>query len=246
MRVIQTGKAQNYLLVALVTVSVSAGRILVAAEVMSDGTATLSCTEVELLIAHLSLSVPLLGALLTLLPWGKWFKLDQGREERLIKSGAIAISLLPLGLAIVLWFGYNKAIGGMQYQIDVPWIPLLNINYHMGVDGLSVPLVFLTTLLTTLGLYYSSHVIKERVREFFFLFLLLEMGMLGRLRLARSGAVLRLLGGRPGADVLPDRHLGPGERPAAVLGHQVLPLHAGRLGVHAAGDHRHLLHYRHV
>ena len=49
----------------------------------------------------------------------------------------------------------------------------------MGVDGLSVPLVFLTTFLTTLGLYYSSRVIKMRVQEFFFLFLLLEMGMLG-------------------------------------------------------------------
>ena len=56
---------------------------------------------------------------------------------------------------------------------------MLNINYHMGVDGLSVPLVFLTTFLTTLGLYYSSRVIKVRVREFFFLFLMLEMGMLG-------------------------------------------------------------------
>ncbi len=123
--------------------------------------------------------VPLIGALLTLLPWGRWLKLDKAREERLIKYGAIAISLLPLGLAIALWFGYNKAIGGMQFQVDVPWIPMLNINYHMGVDGLSVPLVFLTTFLTTLGLYYSSRVIKVRVREFFFLFLLLEMGMLG-------------------------------------------------------------------
>jgi NADH-quinone oxidoreductase subunit M len=123
--------------------------------------------------------VPLVGALLTLLPWGKWFKLDKAGEERLIKYGAIAISLLPLGLAIMLWFGYDKTAGGMQFQINVPWISILNINYHMGVDGLSVPLVFLTTFLTTLGLYYSSRVIKVRVREFFFLFLLLEMGMLG-------------------------------------------------------------------
>ena len=67
-----------------------------------------------------------------------------------------------------------------------------------------------------------------------------------RLRLARSGAVLRVLGDRPGADVLPDRHLGPGEGPAAVLGHQVLPLHAGRFGLHAAGHPGHLLHHRHV
>ena len=151
----------------------SAGCIFAAAEVIHGG---LFMTNSLLTIITF---VPLLGALLVLLPWGKWFKLDQPREERLIKTGALAISLLPLGLAIVLWFGYNKAIGGMQYQIDVPWIPILNINYHLGVDGLSVPLVFLTTFLTTLGLYYSSRVIKVRVREFFFLFLMLEMGMLG-------------------------------------------------------------------
>ena len=123
--------------------------------------------------------LPLLGALLTLLPWGKWFRLDKAREESAIKNGAILFSLLPLALAIVLWFAYDKAAGGMQFQVNVPWIPMLNINYHMGVDGLSVPLVFLTTFLTTLGLWYSARVIKVRVREFFFLFLLLEMGMLG-------------------------------------------------------------------
>jgi NADH-quinone oxidoreductase subunit M len=122
---------------------------------------------------------PLVGALLTLLPWGKWFRLDKEREERLIKTGAIAISLLPLGLAIMLWFAYRQTPGGMQYQVLVPWIPAINVSFHIGVDGLSVPFVALTTFLTTLGLFYSSRVIKTRVREFFFLFLLLEMGMLG-------------------------------------------------------------------
>ncbi len=123
--------------------------------------------------------VPLVGAILTLLPWGKWLGMDKLREERLIKYGAIAISLLPLGLAIGLWFGYNKSVGGMQFDVKVPWISMLNINYHMGVDGLSIPLIFLTTFLTTLGLWYSARTIKTRVREFFFLFLLLEMGMTG-------------------------------------------------------------------
>jgi len=123
--------------------------------------------------------VPLLGAILTLLPWGKWLSLDKAREERLIKNGAIAISLLPLGLAIALWFGYNQGLGGFQFEIMAPWISAININYHMGVDGLSIPLIFLTTFLTTLGLWYSAHTIKVRVREFFFLFLLLEMGMTG-------------------------------------------------------------------
>jgi len=123
--------------------------------------------------------VPLLGAILTLLPWGKWLGMDKAREERLIKNGAIAISLLPLGLALILVAGYNSAATGFQFEIKVPWITALNVHYHLGVDGLSVPLIFLTTFLTTLGLWYSARTIKTRVREFFFLFLLLETGMTG-------------------------------------------------------------------
>jgi NADH-quinone oxidoreductase subunit M len=123
--------------------------------------------------------VPLIGAVLVLLPWGRWLNRDKAGEEDLIKKGAIALSLLPLGLSIILWFAYDKAAGGFQFEVNVPWISAIDVNYHMAVDGLSVPLIFLTTFLTTLGLWYSARTIKTRVREFFFLFLLLEMGMLG-------------------------------------------------------------------
>ena len=67
----------------------------------------------------------------------------------------------------------------MQFEESVPWIPALNVYYQVGVDGISVPFVFLTALLTTLCLFYSSYTINERVKEFFALFLLLEMGMFG-------------------------------------------------------------------
>ena len=60
---------------------------------------------------------PLVGALLTLLPWGKWFSLDKAREERLIKLGATAISTLPLGLAIMLMFATFGRVD------DAPRIP---------------------------------------------------------------------------------------------------------------------------
>ena len=127
----------------------------------------------------------------------------------------------------MLWFGYNKAIGRMQFQVDVPWIPLLNINYHMGVDGLSVPLVFLTTFLTTLGLYSTFGVIKVRVREFFFLFLVLEMGMLGVF--VSLDLVLFYVFWEIG--LVPMYFLigiwGWQSRPQYCR-HQVLPLHAGR------------------
>ena len=67
----------------------------------------------------------------------------------------------------------------MAYEVKVPWIPSLGVSYHIGADGLSVPLIFLTALLTTLGLYYSASVINKRVKEFFALFLFLSTGMFG-------------------------------------------------------------------
>jgi NADH-quinone oxidoreductase subunit M len=126
-------------------------------------------------ILTLTVFIPLVAAIVVLfLPRS---------NERLIKLWSIAISLVPLALTIYLMVNYYTshipAGGGMQYQVKLPWIPQLNSFYHLGADGLSVPLLFLTALLSTLGLYYSSFTIKKRVKEFFFLFLLLEMGMMG-------------------------------------------------------------------
>ena len=115
--------------------------------------------------------VPLLGALVVLF-------LPKEREN-LIKNWAVLISLVPLALSVFLWFSYNQAQGSYQFVELLPWIPQLGASYHLGVDGLSVPLIFLTALLTTLGLFYSKFTIKRRVKEFFLLFLLLEMGMFG-------------------------------------------------------------------
>ncbi len=114
--------------------------------------------------------VPLLASLIVLcMPKDK---------ERLIKQFSIAVSFIPLILSILLWANLDKD-GGIQFEELVAWIPAIHVNYHVGADGLSVPLIFLTALLTTLSLFYSSFTIKNRVKEFFFLFLLLEMGMFG-------------------------------------------------------------------
>jgi NADH-quinone oxidoreductase subunit M len=102
-----------------------------------------------------------------------------GGNDRLIKTGSTVASLLPLGLSIYLMFAYNFDQGGMQFVTLAPWIPPLNASYHLGVDGLSVPMIFLTTLLSTLSFYYSASVINKRVKEYFFLFHLLQMSMLG-------------------------------------------------------------------
>src|SRR4030042_1774022 len=115
--------------------------------------------------------VPLIGVLLILL--------IPKEEERTIKQMSVGISFVPLLLSIALWFAYNQQAGGFQFETNAAWIPAIGVRYHVGADGLSIPLIFLTTLLTTLGLIYSSFTITRRVKEFFFLFLLLEMGMLG-------------------------------------------------------------------
>ncbi|MGQ9552937.1 MAG: complex I subunit 4 family protein [Anaerolineae bacterium] len=115
--------------------------------------------------------IPLLAALVVLLL--------PATNERAIKRVAVVAATITLALGAIIWGGYDRGTGGIQFEELAPWIPNIDVNYHMGVDGLSVPLVFLTTLLTPLGLFYSAFTIKQRVKEFFFLFLLLETGLLG-------------------------------------------------------------------
>ncbi|MHB9037654.1 MAG: complex I subunit 4 family protein [Armatimonadota bacterium] len=99
-----------------------------------------------------------------------------------IKGAAILISIVPLVMSIWMWFAYKHGgpqfPNGSQFGINLPWIPSLGVSFAMGVDGLSVPLIFLTTLLSTLSLIYS-HFIEVRPKEYFWMFLLLETGMLG-------------------------------------------------------------------
>ena len=114
---------------------------------------------------------PLLAVLLILL--------IPREEERTIKRMAVGLSFIPLLLAIYLWLGYDQDVAGFQFEFITEWIPVINVNYHVGADGLSIPLVFLTALLTTLCMIYSSYTIHKRVKEFFLLFFLLQMGMFG-------------------------------------------------------------------
>ena len=115
--------------------------------------------------------IPLLGAVVV--------ALMPGKRERELKLVAVLFSVPSLVLALVAWLLSAQTAGEMQLLEEAAWIPTLNAHYRVGVDGISLPLVFLTTLLTTLSLFYSSYTIKRRVKEFFALFLLLETGMIG-------------------------------------------------------------------
>jgi NADH-quinone oxidoreductase subunit M len=116
---------------------------------------------------------------ITLLPLVGMLIVFAMRSDASIKRFALWWSLLPLALSIYLWFAYDQSAGGFQFEAIAPWIPPFNVFYHVGVDGFSVPMIFLTALLTTVSLWYSAHTIDTRVREYFGLFLLLETAMIG-------------------------------------------------------------------
>lgn len=124
-------------------------------------------TNILLLITFL----PTLGALLMLF--------IPGRLVRVIRWGALAISLVSFGLTIWLWFAFDaSAQSAFQFQSQLAWFDAIHSSLHFGVDGISLVMVLLTTLLTPLALLTAFN-IKEHVKAFMILFLLLETGMLG-------------------------------------------------------------------
>ncbi len=117
---------------------------------------------------------PLLGsAVVMILPRG---------NKNLVRWVALIFSLIPLALATLMWIWFNQdpcyGIADACFEQKVLWFPILKSYYHVGVDGISLTMVFLTTLLTPLAVLISWS-IEERVNLYMALFLLLEMGMLG-------------------------------------------------------------------
>jgi len=113
---------------------------------------------------------PIIGALITL-----FLPKD---NVKLIRWFAVIISLVPLAFSIFLWIEYDATQPGFQFVEKMPWYEVVNSSYHLGVDGISVPMILLTAILTPLALIISWS-ISENVRSYMILFLLLEAGMLG-------------------------------------------------------------------
>jgi NADH-quinone oxidoreductase subunit M len=99
-------------------------------------------------------------------------------ETRLLRWIALIGSLIPFILSLVLWFEFDPTQPGFQFQEIYEWNEAIKSSYHLGVDGLSLTMVMLTTLLTPLAIL-ASFKITDRVKMYMILFLLLEMSMLG-------------------------------------------------------------------
>jgi NADH-quinone oxidoreductase subunit M len=115
--------------------------------------------------------LPTLGAVALLL-------LD-GRDTRRLRLVALAVTAVTFAVSGLLWIGFDRARPGMQFVEQRAWIPGAGISYHLGVDGISLLLVLLTTLLTPLCLLSAWTQVTTRVKEFLVAMCLLETGMLG-------------------------------------------------------------------
>ena len=92
---------------------------------------------------------------------------------------ALWVSIGVFLLSLILWFTFDKSSADFQWIEKVEWMPEFGISYHMGVDGISVLFVLLTTLLTPICILASWNSITERVKEYMIAFLILETFMIG-------------------------------------------------------------------
>ena len=100
------------------------------------------------------------------------------KAENLIKWIAAASTAVPLGLTLVLLSSFDKSLSTVQFVEQWTWIPSLNVEYHLGVDGLSILMVLLTAMLSFLCIF-ASWSVKKMVKGYFAMFLLLHVGMMG-------------------------------------------------------------------
>jgi NADH-quinone oxidoreductase subunit M len=99
-------------------------------------------------------------------------------EPKLYRWFALGASLIPFILSLVAWFQFRSNQPGFQFEESYVWYAALGSSMHLGVDGLSLTMVLLTTLLTPLAIL-ASFSIADRVKAYMILFLFLETGMLG-------------------------------------------------------------------
>ena len=130
----------------------------------------MSIDNLSSIILTLVTFLPLVGGLLLML---------FPRRDRDIRIFALVISLLTFVLSLHLPVHFHRSQTDFQYQIDRPWVSVPNIHYHMGIDGISLWLVVLTTFLTPLCVLISWSSIHERAKEFFILLLILETALIG-------------------------------------------------------------------
>lgn len=126
---------------------------------------------VELLWLSLMVFLPTLGAIVLLF-------LPRERENW-IKGLALAVTLLVFALSLIVFGRFDESVPGMQFVERFPWIKAWGADYYLGIDGISLLLVVLTTFLMVLSILSSWSSVEKGIKEYMIAFLLLETGMIG-------------------------------------------------------------------
>ncbi|MFN8709825.1 MAG: NADH-quinone oxidoreductase subunit M, partial [Planctomyces sp.] len=114
--------------------------------------------------------LPTLGALL--------LAFFDSRNVEVLRFFSLGVTVVTFGLTLALLMQFQSSTAEMQMVVVKPWIPAWNVYYRLGVDGISLPLVLLTGLVSMLSMVASWSITKH-VKGYMILFLLLETGMMG-------------------------------------------------------------------
>jgi NADH-quinone oxidoreductase subunit M len=118
--------------------------------------------------------LPLVGALFCLVVQG-----PKEAVDRNCRSAALITSLVTFALSLLLWINFDGTKATFQFVEKAEWVPALQIGYHMGIDGISLFFVLLSTLLTPICILASWEAVETRVKEYMIAFLVLETFMVG-------------------------------------------------------------------
>src|SRR5438093_2973679 len=119
-------------------------------------------------ILHVLVLLPLAGTVPILLG-----------DERSAKRMALVVTTLEFLLSVGLWWAFDPSQGGMQLVSSAPWIPRWGISYQVGIDGISLFMVLLTTVMMPLSVLASWTSITRKERAFYALMLTLLTGLVG-------------------------------------------------------------------
>ena len=122
--------------------------------------------------------LPLVAALALLLADQAAKRAGSELAAPLWKIGGLAASVVTFGISLQLWAGYDATRAEYQFVEHVPWLAEWGVNYYVGVDGISLLLILLTTFLQPIVLVASWHDIQQNVKSYVFFMLALETGMI--------------------------------------------------------------------
>jgi hypothetical protein len=176
-------------------------------------------------ILHVLLVLPVIGAIATIL--------DGEAGPSAPRSSFSAVEMV---LSLGLWWAVDTSSGTLQMVYRTPWLARWGISYAVGIDGITLFMVLLSTILTFLSVLGSWNYIEKQLRGFYAL-LLLSHRHAGRVPVARSLPLLRDVGSDAASRCTSSSGSGAGDD--ALRGDQVLHLHHDRIAAHAGRDPRH-------